>query len=299
MGTELDRSGSSRSHWIGLSYLLVTILAWGLGLPAIKFGLQEWPPLSFRGAACVVGSVCLAMVALYKGEALHVPRPLVGRLMAASATNVVAWFGFPTIGLVWLSVGESSSLVFTMPIWTMLLSWLILGIHPNLRSVAALVLGMAGIGILFIAPDIAFGSHKIIGMLLALSASVLFALGVVTTPSALPLPPVTLVAWQLGLGSLPMLAAGLLFEHPSLGRISIAGLLDFAYVALIGTALAYLSWFAALKRLPPTTAAIGTLMVPVVGVISAAMLLGQPVSLREGLALAFTLGGAGLTLKRA
>ncbi|WP_371421080.1 EamA family transporter [Tardiphaga sp.] len=60
----------------------------------------------------------------------------------------------------------------------------------------------------------------------------------------------------------------------------------------------YLTWFATLRRLPPATAAMGTVIVPVMGVIGAAALLGEPLGLRELIAMTLTLGGVTLALRR-
>jgi drug/metabolite transporter (DMT)-like permease len=60
----------------------------------------------------------------------------------------------------------------------------------------------------------------------------------------------------------------------------------------------YLTWFATLRRLPPSTAAMGTLVVPVMGVIGAAVVLGEPLGLREVTAMALTLGGVTLALRK-
>ena len=63
--------------------------------------------------------------------------------------------------------------------------------------------------------------------------------------------------------------------------------------------LAVAAWFEALRRLPPTSASTGMLRVPVIGVISAAIVLGEPLGLREIGAMALTLGGVTLALQRA
>ena len=63
--------------------------------------------------------------------------------------------------------------------------------------------------------------------------------------------------------------------------------------------LAVAAWFETLRRLPPTSASTGMLLVPVIGVISAAIILGEPLGLREIGAMALTLGGVTLALQRA
>ncbi len=112
------------------------------------------------------------------------------------------------------------------------------------------------------------------------------------------MPPVALTAWQVGLGCLPMVLIGLVFERPDLGALRGPGWIGMAYMAVVPMAFCYLSWFAALRRLPPSTASMSMLLVPVIGILAAAAVLGEPLGARESLALACTLGGVGLALKR-
>ena len=93
--------------------------------------------------------------------------------------------------------------------------------------------------------------------------------------------------------------AGLLFELPDPGALTAAGSAALAYMAVVPMGVCYLCWFAALRRLPPALASVGTLLVPLVGVVAAALGLGEPLGAREGLALALTLGGVSLALRQA
>ena len=206
----------------GMLCLLVASVGWGLNWPALKVILNEWPPLSARGAAGVAAALGLAAVAVARGERLAVPRRAIGRLVLAAATNVFVWMGFTTVAVQWLTVGEAALLVYTMPIWVTLLASPIRNERPTLRTVAALVLGFAGIAVMLGGQVAAIGPHKVIGIALTLSAAILFALGTVTARSALPLPPLVSVAWQVGIGCAPMLAAGLLFERPDPHALSAA-----------------------------------------------------------------------------
>jgi drug/metabolite transporter (DMT)-like permease len=133
---------------------------------------------------------------------------------------------------------------------------------------------------------------------MALAAAILFALGSVRTKAPLPLAPVAQVAWQVGLGCAPMVLFGLAVEQPDLSRLSGTGATVLIYMALGPMGLCYLTWFAALQRLPASTAALGTLIVPVIGVVAAAILLGEPLGVREVLAAALTLGGVALAIQR-
>jgi probable blue pigment (indigoidine) exporter len=69
---------------------------------------------------------------------------------------------------------------------------------------------------------------------------------------------------------------------------------SFGYIAVFPVTVAYLAWFRALSLLPASTSAIAVLLSPVVGVVSSAVLLGDPFGLRQVGALAVTLSGIGL-----
>jgi drug/metabolite transporter (DMT)-like permease len=72
-----------------------------------------------------------------------------------------------------------------------------------------------------------------------------------------------------------------------------------AYMTVVPMGLCYVCWFAALRRLPPSTASIGTLLVPIIGVTAAAYALGEPFGVKEIAALILTLSGVALALRKA
>jgi drug/metabolite transporter (DMT)-like permease len=289
---------SQTARWTGLALLAVTCTGWALNWAFIKLLLREWPPLFSRGVSGVAAGVLLAVIASTRGESLKVPRGAWGALLLAAFTNVFAWMGFGTAAMVDLSISEGTLLVYTMPIWAMLLSWPLLGTRPQGREYAALALGCAGIATLFAGDTLALGAGKLPGVTLALAAAILFAFGSVRTKAPLPMAPVAQVAWQVGLGCLPMVVFGLLVEEPDFGRLSSTGGAVLLYMTLGPMGLCYLTWFAALQRLPASTAALGTLTVPVMGVIAAAGVLGEPLGARQIIAAALTLGGVALAIKR-
>lgn len=255
------------TRWAGIVFLLVTATGWALNWPAMKILLREWPPLFSRGVAGVAAAALLAAVAICSGESIRVPRQLMPRMLLAASTNVFAWMGFSTLSMKWLSVSEGALLVYTMPIWAMLLARPVLDRRPSARGFVSLLLGLAGVVVLLGAQGFAFDAGKLAGILFALLAAVLFALGTVITRTPLPVPPITLVAWQVGLGCVPMVVC-------------------------------YLAWFATLRRLPSDVASLGMLLVPIMGIVAAALALGEPLGAREFAAMALTLSGVALALRR-
>ncbi|MFT8244287.1 DMT family transporter [Roseomonas sp. BN140053] len=288
-----------RAALAGLGCLLVTALGWGLNWPATKLLLQECPPLSARGVSGLAAGLGLLLLARARGEALRVPRALRGRLIRASLLNITAWMGFATASLTWLDAGEAATVAYTMPVWVALLAWPLLGEVLTARRAAALSLGVLGVATVLGGRGLELGATKLPGVGLALCGALCFALGTVLTKrAALPLAPVANTAWQVTLGCLPLLALGLGLEQPDFARLPAFGWAALGYTAAVSMGLCYLTWFAALRRLPASTATLGTLLTPIVGVTAAALALGEPLGLRELTALGLTLGGIVLAMRR-
>ena len=90
----------------------------------------------------------------------------------------------------------------------------------------------------------------------------------------LPLPPFTAAAWQIGIGCFPVAVVGLVDRDLASGTpCPNIGWLLIVYSTVIQFCVAYVAWFAALTRLPASVAAIGTMAVPVIGVVASAIAL--------------------------
>jgi drug/metabolite transporter (DMT)-like permease len=265
----------------------------------MKIVLRTWPPLFARGLAGLVAAALLAGFALYRRERLTIPRRAIPGLSFAAFTNVFAWMGFSALCLKWLPVGEGVLLVFTMPIWATLFALFLRGTRPTWRGFAALVLGLAGIGVLFGGNVLEFSAGQFLGIAFALGAAILFALGAVLNRGDATVEPITFTAWQVLFGCVPMVIIGVTLERPNVSAFTLDGLLAMAYMVVLPMGICYLTWFEALRRLPPAVASTSMLLVPLTGIVSASLLLGEPLGMREMLAMALTLGGVVLALKNA
>src|SRR5690242_10978342 len=119
---------------MGPLFVLLTALGWGIGWPMMKLAMHDWPPLFARGVAGMAGAMGLTLVALLRRETLLPTQNMIWRLLLGALTNVFAWMGFTALSLLWLRVSEAALLTFTMPIWTALLAWPMLGERPRARS---------------------------------------------------------------------------------------------------------------------------------------------------------------------
>ena len=220
------------------------------------------------------------------------------RLVLVSLLTISSWVAFMGLALVWLDAREAAVLAISIPVWVALLAWPVLGERITPLRAISLAVALAGIFILIGGNSIDAGIGKLPGLLMAFTGAVCVGLGTVLTKHfPLEMPPTSLAAWQIGIGCVPVAIVGLLIEHPDPAALSTMGWLSMLYLTLVQFCLCYVCWFAALERLPAATASIGTLLVPVVGVLSAAALLGEPFGMREFIALAVSLGGVALALR--
>jgi drug/metabolite transporter (DMT)-like permease len=279
-------------------FLAITSVGWGLNWPIMKYVLSEWPPLSTRGWTGVVGGALLAVLALARGQSLRVRSEQWPRLLLSAFLNVTVWMTLMGLALLRLPAGEAAVIAYTMPVWASLLAWLILGERMSPLRVLALVMAFAGITALMGGNGIAASMEKLPGIVMVLVGAFAFALGTVVAkrlPMSLPI--IASSALQIGIGSVPVALAGLVFEHPSFDALSNTGWVLMAYMILVQFCIAYVCWFAALERLPASVAAIGTLAVPVIGVIVSAVALHEPLGIGQIAALLFTLGGVVLATR--
>jgi len=279
----------------GLAFLAITSVGWGFNWPATKYLIGYLPPLTLRGTTGVVGAILLAMIAAIWGQSLRVPRALWPRLVLAAILNVGCWMVLMGFALVFLPASEAALIAYTMPVWASMLAWPILGERPNWLRVLSLVMAFAGLSAILAGDGFAASLSKLPGMIMALGGALGFALGAVLAKKwPLDLPPASTAAWQIGIGCLPVAIVGFLIETSHISGLSGTGWLLLVYSVVGQFCIAYVAWFAALARLPASVAAIGTMAVPVIGVVTSALALHEPLGIGQIAALLFTLAGVAL-----
>ncbi len=282
----------------GLMFLAITSVGWGFNWPVTKYLLSELPPLTLRGATGVIGACLLAALALVRGQSLYVPREIWPRLVLAALLNVTGWMVLMGLALLWLPASEAALIAYTMPVWASMLAWPVLGERPTVLRTVALVMAFAGLAAIMGGNGLSASAEKMPGIIMALGGSIGFALGTVLSKKLpIQLAPIPAAAWQIGIGCFPVAVVGLFVESTHLEAVTQLGWLLVFYSTVIQFCIAYVSWFAALARLPASVAAIGTMAVPVIGVVASAIALHEPLGPGQIAALVFTLAGVVLATR--
>jgi drug/metabolite transporter (DMT)-like permease len=296
--TVLTPPARARLAPAGLMFLAITSVGWGFNWPVTKFLIGELPPLTLRGLTGVIGAALLAVLALLRSQSLAVEARLWPRLALYAVLNVSGWMVLMGLALLWLPASEAALIAYTMPVWASLLAWPVLGERPTLLRTIALVMAFAGLAAIMGGNGATASVAKLPGIIMALCGAIGFALGTVLAKKyPLLMSPIPAAAWQIGLGCVPIAIVGLLIETTHVDRVTTVGWWLLVYSTVIQFCVAYVSWFAALARLPASVAAIGTMAVPVIGVVASAIALHEPLGPTQIVALIFTLFGVVLATR--
>lgn len=287
----------------GVDLLAIVALAlfWGLNWPAVRTVLFELPPWTFRAVGLGAGALFLFTVAGLRGQRLTLRREEMAPVLVAGFFNVTAFNLLLAFAQLAAPTSRAVIVTFTMPIWTVIFAWALLGERLDRRRWIGLGFGVAGLVALGW-PLMSAGSFSV-GLLLALLAGMGWALGtIVMKRFPVATPPMTLTAWQLAGGSL-VAATGMAVFEPQVLATGIAwgALRPETWIALFhhvvfSQALAYLIWYRLLMRLPAGTVSLSTLMVPAIGVVSSVFFLGETPTLADFAGLALMTAAAGAVM---
>jgi len=267
--------GESRS---GLLLLAALTFFWGINWPAMKTAVTEIPVFSFRAITVIVGSAGLLLIARLAGQRLMLARSELKPLVLVSFINVTGWQLLSAYGLANMEAGRASIIAYTMPVWTAILAVPILRERLTPRVLAALVLGMAGVGALLLPARAQIGETPI-GILFMAGAGFMWAAGTVSLKAVRwGLSTMALAGWQMLIGGIPVVIGATIVDsgfEPS--RVSLAAWLACAYAVLIPTVFCHWAWYRVVSIYPASISALGTLLIPVVGVLSSTLVLGEPI----------------------
>jgi drug/metabolite transporter (DMT)-like permease len=281
---------------VGLALLGVVILGWGFNWPIMKIVLDELSPWQFRTYSVPVAALLLFAVAGAARLPLGIPRERWGAMILVGLLNTTGWHVFSAFGLSMLPSGRAVLVAYTMPVFAAVFG--VFGLREPLtgRVAGALVLGMAGVGVLMSGDFESVGASAL-GILHMLGAAVTWAAGIVGLKRVnWGMPTVSVTAWQLLIGSVPIVLTAAALGEVRLVPLSAPAALSFAFVTVIAIPVCTYAFYRAVRMLPPNVPAIGTLLIPVIGVISGSVVLGEAVGWRELAAAACILGALSLTV---
>ncbi|WP_371773081.1 EamA family transporter [Streptomyces sp. NBC_01438] len=274
---------------IALAALVAAV--WGVNFVVIELGLAHFPPLLFSALRFLVA----ALPAVF-----FVGRPKVAWKWVVGVGLVLgmAKFGLLFIGMDrGMGAGLSSLVLQVQAVFTALFAALALGERPGRVRVLGMGVALAGIGVAAVDEG---ASGPVLAFVLVIAAAACWGVSNVLTRKAAPPDALNFMVWVSTVPVLPLLGLSLLFEGPhrdaeALAALDWSGAGIIVYVAWITTVFGFGAWGFLLSRYPASSVAPFTLLVPVFGMSSAALVLDESVSPLRWCAAALLVGGVALT----
>lgn len=271
--------------------LLVLSVIWGYTWVLAKQALAYAPPFAFAAERCVGGALALLLAVKLMGRSFTLIAP--GAMLAIGLTQVTGFMAFQTWALVEGGPGKTAVLVFTMPIWTLLIAWPVLGERIRGKQWLAALCTLTGL-LLIIEP---WSMHSsLFSKFLALVAALCWAIGTVLIKrlrSQHQVDLLVLTASQMLIGAVPLVLLALIVpERATDWSVSYVSILVF--MSVVSTALCWWLWITILDRVPAWEASLSVLGTPVVAIVSSRWMLNEEFKLSE--LTGILLIGSGLAL---
>ena len=269
-----------------LILLAILTLVWGTNWPLFPIAVREVSVWTFRAVALSVAGITLLVVARLRGQSLAIPRDQWLTICTATFFYLVLWNIASTYSAILIPSGQSAVLGFTMPLWSALISWAVLGERLTGRLLLAVLLGGAAVMLLMV-PGFSSYAQAPLGFALGLLAGLGWAIGtLILKRSRVNVPATVLTGWQLLITAAPITVGAFVFGDghwfmPTWQSIAVIG-----YIALVPMCVGNVSWFAIVGMLPANVAGLSSVMVPVVAMISGAVVHGEPLGPMQWLAMA-------------
>lgn len=270
-----------------LAALLALTLMWGLNWPMMKLALREMTPLYLRALTMSCGALWL--FAYYRARGVPMwPRGQQWRsVVTLGLPNMLGWHTASILGVNQLASGRAAILGFTMPIWTVLIGVLFLGEKLTRRVAFAAGAVAVTIALLSSVEFNALSGHPM-GIVWMEIAAVLWAIGTLMMRRAhLTLPLETLTVWMMLLASACLWLLAWTSEPWPRWQFSNAVWLSLVYSVWINYGFAQIIWSNLSRNLPPATSAMSIMAVPVVGTLTATVVVGEWPHWQDYVALVF------------
>jgi drug/metabolite transporter (DMT)-like permease len=288
-------------HAKGLLALTAAVTAWGIGWPVNRAILYHLPPLSTVAARSVIATAALFAIAGWQRRLTLPDRQDVPVLLSISLLHMTGYAVLTSIGLLFVPVGRSIVLAYTMPLWITPGAAIFLREQLTPRRASGVVLGLAGLAVMF--NPLGFDWHDrdgLIGNAVLLLAALLWAASILHIRAhRWKAAPFDLIPWEMALATLILCAGAMAVDGwPAVAWTpTLIGLV--LYSALPGTALAFWAAAVASQNLPAVTTSLGLLAAPVIGIIASTVTLGEVPTLTLLIAVAMIIGGIAIGTPRA
>lgn len=258
-----------------LATIVVLTLAWGVNWPVMKLGVTTYPPLTFRALSIMLGVPVLALALILLKVPFRMPRQHWPELAKLTATNMLVWHICIILALRSLSSGRAAILGYTMPVFSAVIGAMFFSAVLSSRAwmgVAAAAVGVA----LLLWHEFTGLAGRPLGVALALFAALVWALGTqLLRRSRIDVQTLTLSFWMTAITGVVLTVLAAIFESSEWRVPDANASWAILYNAVIIFGYVHAAWFYLARTLPPVASTLSVMFIPVLGVFTGALWLGE------------------------
>jgi drug/metabolite transporter (DMT)-like permease len=271
-----------------LALLATLTFVWGTNWPLFAIALRELPVATFRTIVLTTAIGVLYLVMRLRGEPFAIAKGRWPHLIFASMMNITIWNIATALAVLYIPSGHASVLAYSMPLWVALIGFVAFRQPLTGRLLLAILIGAAAI-VALMAPNFASYASAPQGLFWGLAAGFCWAVGTfVMKRTSWPGMGLSLTFWQI-VAAWPPIALGMVVldgwpQHMPSAPAIVATLYTGAIPMALGTA----TWFTLVKLLPAQVAALSSIAIPILAVISGVIVLHEPLSWLQAIAIGST-----------
>ena len=269
-----------------LAVLAALTLIWGFNWPIMKMGVTAYPPLTFRTLSMWLGLPVLLLAMRLLRVPLAVPRAQWRELLWLTVTNMLVWHVVAILAVQALSSGRAAILGYTMPVFSALWGRALFGQRLSLRQFGGVVAASIGVALL-LWHEFASLAGRPLGAVMMLFAAAVWGLGTQQLRrTRMTVPTLAIAFWMTVVTTLVMTLLATATERAQWQAPSgvVWAAILFNAVAVFGYAQP--AWLYLARALPPIASTLSVMFIPVLGVVSGAVWLGEVLHWQDFAAMA-------------
>ncbi|HEU4376008.1 MAG TPA: EamA family transporter [Telluria sp.] len=271
---------------------LAVVTIWGVNFVVIKIGLQDLPPILFTALRFLFAALPLIFF-------VKRPQASIGLVLAYGLFQFALQFTLLFTGIkLGLPAGLASLVIQLQAFFTIALAVLMLGERPKGVQLLGALVAFGGMALVALHLE---GKATLIGFVMVVLGGVCWAVANIITKKMGQVNALSLVVWGALVATPPLLLASFLVEGGAAWQLaasnfSVKSLATVLFQAYPNTILGFGLWSMLMRKYPAATVAPFALLVPVAGMLSAALVLGEPLQWWKLAAGMLVLGGLALNL---
>jgi drug/metabolite transporter (DMT)-like permease len=259
--------------------LLLTMTAWGSTFVVTKGLIELWPPFTLGFARVAIGTLVLLPLALSRRRReVQLPWPTI---CCMGLVGVALYYMAFNFAMLYTSASQGALVQSSIPAITALVAVVWLRERASTLRWLGIALSVVGVLIVFSGDSIEGPASALFGNLLMFASVLCWGIYTSLAKRVAACDSIVITVCITGSGSLMLLPlAGYEIATVGLQPLPIMGWLGVLYLGVIASGVAYLLYNASLRYLDASEVGVYTNLIPVVGVLTGVIMLGEPLSLR-------------------